>query len=87
MKSVGVHEAKTNLSQLLVRVQTGEEIEIRRGKEPVARLVPIPRTGKRILGTEVGKFVIPDSFYEPMTEKELALWYDAPFDSQGDPED
>ena len=41
MTEVGVHEAKTNLSHLLRRVAEGEEIVVGRGKEQVARLVPM----------------------------------------------
>jgi prevent-host-death family protein len=40
MNSVNVHEAKTHLSKLLERVEHGEEIEIRRNGEAVAKLVP-----------------------------------------------
>jgi prevent-host-death family protein len=39
---VTVQEAKTQLSQLLRRVEAGEEIVIRRGREPVAMLVRAP---------------------------------------------
>ncbi len=38
--TVGAHDAKTNLSQLLDRVERGEAIVIVRHGEPVARLVP-----------------------------------------------
>jgi PIN domain nuclease of toxin-antitoxin system len=38
MLKVKVHEAKTNLSRLLARVETGEEIVILRGDNPVAKL-------------------------------------------------
>ena len=41
MKSVTTHEAKTHLSALLQEVCGGAEIEIRRGDEPVALLVPV----------------------------------------------
>ena len=45
---VTVQEAKTQLSQLLRRVEAGEEIVIRRGREPVAMLVRAPpRAGRR----------------------------------------
>jgi prevent-host-death family protein len=45
---VTVQEAKTQLSQLLRRVEAGEEIVIRRGREPVAMLVRAPdREGRR----------------------------------------
>ncbi len=37
--TVGAFEAKTKLSELLDRVERGEEIEITRNGKPVARLV------------------------------------------------
>ena len=36
---VGVHEAKTQLSKLLVRAENGEDVVIERNGKPVARLV------------------------------------------------
>lgn len=41
MTSVGAFEAKTHLSELLDRVEKGEEVTITRHGAPVARLVPI----------------------------------------------
>ena len=41
--TVTVYEAKTHLSQLLARVEHGEEIIIFRHGRPVARLVPHAR--------------------------------------------
>jgi prevent-host-death family protein len=43
MAQVGMHEAKTKLSQLVERATAGEDIVIARNGTPVARLVPIPR--------------------------------------------
>jgi prevent-host-death family protein len=40
MKTVNVHEAKTQLSRLLQAVEDGEEIVIARNGTPVAKLVP-----------------------------------------------
>jgi len=40
MTRFNVHEAKTHLSKLLERVERGEEIEIARNGEVVAKLVP-----------------------------------------------
>jgi antitoxin (DNA-binding transcriptional repressor) of toxin-antitoxin stability system len=72
---VTVHEAKTNLSKLLVLVQAGEEVVIARGKEPVARLVAIEAlTPKRKPGSLKGKIALDDAFFEPLPESELALW-------------
>jgi prevent-host-death family protein len=41
MTKVGMHEAKTKLSQLVERAEAGEEIVIARNGTPVARLVPV----------------------------------------------
>jgi prevent-host-death family protein len=65
---VGVHEAKTRLSQLLRLVDGGQEVEISRGGEPVARIVPIRSTGKRRLGIDEGVFVVPDDFDAPLPD-------------------
>jgi prevent-host-death family protein len=42
--TVKVGEARTRLSDLLARVEAGEEIMIARGNEPIARLTRIERT-------------------------------------------
>jgi prevent-host-death family protein len=47
---VNVHQAKSQLSQLLVAVENGEEIVIARNGSPVARLVPAKKRGGMILG-------------------------------------
>ena len=36
-----IHDAKTNLSRIIERVERGEEIIISRAGHPVARLVPL----------------------------------------------
>jgi len=41
MTTVGAFEAKTHLSELLDRVEKGEEITITRHGAPVAKLLPI----------------------------------------------
>lgn len=71
MTSVGVHEAKTNLSELLRRAEAGEDVVICRGSEPVARLVAIsPLPGQR-LGLDEGRFVVPDDFDAPLPDDVL----------------
>ncbi len=67
-KSVGVHEAKTNLSKLLERVSAGEEIAITRRGEEVARLVPARRSGVRRLGIDRGLWEVPDDFDAPLPD-------------------
>jgi len=62
MASVGVHEAKTHLSKLLQRVRAGEEIVITRNDEPLAKLVPVGRTGPREIGIDDGRYEVPADF-------------------------
>ena len=69
---VGVHEAKTRLSQLLRLVDGGQEVEISRGGEPVARIVPIRLRAKRQLGVDHGAFRVPDDFDTPLPDEVLA---------------
>ena len=45
-KIVGAYEAKKHLSELLERVQAGEEITITRHGAPVAKLVPVKKEVK-----------------------------------------
>ncbi|MDQ6773106.1 MAG: type II toxin-antitoxin system prevent-host-death family antitoxin [Candidatus Dormibacteraeota bacterium] len=72
MAEVGVHEAKTHLSELLRRVATGEEIVIMRGRVPVARLVRAAPLRPRLLGVDEGRFVVPDDFDAPLPDDLLA---------------
>ena len=71
---VNVHEAKTQLSRLLARVEAGEDIVIARRGEPVARLVACEPAGRRQPDVLKDRIVIPDSFFDPLPEAELAAW-------------
>ena len=68
MVEVGVHEAKTHLSRLLTQVAAGEDVVITRSGRPVARLVPVERSGRRKLGMDRGRFVIADDFDAPLPD-------------------
>lgn len=60
---VNIHEAKTKLSQLLVRVAAGEEVIIAKAGKPVARLSRIkPAPKKRTLGGYEGTITIAGDF-------------------------
>ena len=74
MPVVNVHQAKTQLSRLLAQVEAGEEVVIARRGEPVARLVPCKRRGKRQFGAMKGRIVVDDSILDPLPEDELAAW-------------
>lgn len=76
MQKVNIHEAKTRLSQLVERVESGEEIVIARAGRPVARLVPLaPRAGRRKLGLLDGRFRIPDDLNAPLPAKLLQAFH------------
>lgn len=71
---VNVREAKTNLSRLLAQAESGEEVIITRNGKPVARLTPVQKRGTRQPDVFKGKFVLPDSFFDPLPEEELKAW-------------
>lgn len=68
MYEVNIHEAKTHLSRLLMRVAQGEEIVIARAGKPVARLVPVEPKPSRVLGQDEGLFEVPDDFDAPLPD-------------------
>jgi prevent-host-death family protein len=66
MAQVGMHEAKTKLSQLVERAEAGEEIVIARNGKPVARLVPFggSKSFRSIRGMWRDQVHIADDFDE-----------------------
>jgi prevent-host-death family protein len=56
-ESVTIHEAKTQFSKLVRRAEAGEEIVVRRGREPVVRIMPLEkkRGGVRGRGSMKGE--------------------------------
>ena len=57
--TVGVHEAKTHLSDLLRRVEAGETVVITRRGRPVAELRPAPTSGERLGAPLRGQWNVP----------------------------
>ncbi len=75
METVTIHAAKTTLSQLLARVEAGEEIVLARGKQPIAKLVPFhPTPVRRQFGALRGVISLGPEFFEPLPDAELASW-------------
>lgn len=66
MTQVGMHEAKTTLSQLVERAEAGEDIVIARNGKPVARLVPVAAASSlaSVRGAWRGRVRIADDFDE-----------------------
>ena len=71
---VNMHDAKTNFSKLVAKVEAGEEIVIARGGRPCARLVPIVAEVPR-LGTMKDRWPeLAAEFFEALTVDELDAW-------------
>ncbi len=64
---VGVHEAKTRLSELLRAVAGGQEVDILRSGQPVAKIVPFAPRNTREIGFDDGRFTVPDDFDAPLS--------------------
>ncbi|HWW90649.1 MAG TPA: type II toxin-antitoxin system prevent-host-death family antitoxin [Solirubrobacteraceae bacterium] len=70
-EAVTVTEAKTQLSSLIERVRGGEEIVIRRGQRPVAKIVAYTAEARpRKPGALRGQIWMSDDFDEPDEEIE-----------------
>lgn len=69
MDAVPIHEAKTHFSRLVARAEHGEEIVVRRGSTPVAKIVAYhaPTTPRRP-GALRGQIVIGEDFDEVPVE-------------------
>lgn len=63
---VGMHEAKTKLSQLVERAEAGEDIIITRNGKPVARLAAVAQTNSlaAVHGVLRGRVHFADDFDE-----------------------
>lgn len=70
---VNIHQAKTQLSKLVVRAGHGEEIVIARAGKPIARLVPLDERQERKPGLIKGR--LTKAFFEPLPPEELEAWY------------
>ncbi len=68
MRTVNVHDAKTQLSRLLEQTLGGEEVVIARAGTPIARLVPYAAPRRRIAepGAMQGEAWMADDFDAPI---------------------
>lgn len=54
---VNLNEANLEFSRLIEEALTGDEVLIARAGVPVARIVPLQRSGQRELGQGRGEFI------------------------------
>ena len=69
---INIHEAKTQFSKLIARIESGEEIIIAKSGKPVARLVPLDYLEDRKPGIAEGR--VTAAFFEPLPDDELEPW-------------
>jgi prevent-host-death family protein len=78
MKTVNIHEAKTQLSRLLEEVAKGESFIIAKAGKPVARVTAVNApVGSQVrrLGFLAGQISVPDDFDE-MGRNEIERMFD-----------
>ena len=73
MIQVNIHQAKTQLSDLLERVQNGEEVIIAKAGTPIATLNKITRK-PRMPGSLEGKFVFDKELFDQADHEIEALF-------------
>jgi prevent-host-death family protein len=79
-KTVNIHAAKTNLSELIAEAEAGVDVVIARNGKPAVRLVPVKRKKKpkrldRRPGQMKGKIWISPDFDDPLPDDILAAFY------------
>jgi len=73
-KMVDIRQARGQLSSLLERVRSGEEIILSKSGQPYARLVPLEKPKKRKLGFMKRFGKVDKDFFGPLPEEELKTW-------------
>ncbi|MBK5294835.1 MAG: type II toxin-antitoxin system Phd/YefM family antitoxin [Acidobacteriia bacterium] len=74
MSVLNVHDGKTHLSKLLVRVEEGEEIAIAKAGKPVAKLTSVKAQQARVPGIDAGLvWISPD--FDKFSEEDDRDWY------------
>ncbi|HEY8193410.1 MAG TPA: type II toxin-antitoxin system Phd/YefM family antitoxin [Hyphomicrobium sp.] len=72
--TVKIGEAKTRLSELLAKVEAGEEVVIARGHEPIARLTRVPKADD--FAALVAEVKVVRARRAKTTPEELIAWRD-----------
>ena len=68
-----IHEAKTQLSRIIERVEKGEQVVISRAGVPVAKVVPFPAKASRSArGSLAGQIVLSEDWDSPEVNAEIA---------------
>jgi prevent-host-death family protein len=78
MASISVYQARAELSRLIERALSGEEIIVTRRGKPTVRLVPVDsEQPRRKPGALKGKITIPESFFDPLPDDIIEAFYES----------
>jgi len=72
--TVNIGEAKTKLSELIAKVEKGEEVVIARGNEPVAKLTALDDEARRRAAIEAMLRERDDGTRKKVTLEEILAW-------------
>ena len=84
---MNIGEAKTHLSELVAASERGEEVVLARAGRPAVKLVVVDADAVRdrvaaerraFFGSLKGQISDDIDWFGPMSDEDLALWYDAP---------
>lgn len=62
MRTINIHEAKTQLSRLVEQAAAGESFIIAKAGKPLVKVVPLDAPKPKPLGFMEGEFNVPDDF-------------------------
>ena len=77
MKSVNIHEAKTQLSRLITAAMAGEPLVIAKAGKPLIKVEALPEEGAKPerIGFLKGKLSVPDDF-DTMGADEIIVMFE-----------
>ncbi len=77
MRTVNIHDAKTQLSKLVEQAAKGESFIIAKAGKPMAKVIPLGKTETGTasrLGFMAGEIIIPDDFDQIGSEQIAAMF-------------
>jgi len=74
MKTVNMHEAKTQLSKLVEAASKGESFVIARAGKPLVKVTMLEGKAPKRLGFLAGRGTVPDDFDEMFAEDVQSLF-------------
>ena len=70
--SYNIHDAKTQLSRIVARVEAGDEVILNRNGKPVAKVVPLTGAGRRGRGRLRGRLVMSADWDDASVNESIA---------------